>query len=173
MASRPYTKIFFSFDILMFSCFTFFRKLFLYLEGRVGPDVVVLAIGDGGELGLLAPLLLLNRDAPVKVCPVLEEVAVSLQLPYFIEKRVPSSRQHEVEIQIGFPSLGTWILDLGDHLVKSGVWAEVGEIEDDAAVLEVPAGADVLQGQGHVQLRQGQCLDMIDKRLFELFLRSY
>ena len=85
-----------------------------------------------------------------------------LTLPDFIEKGVPPPRQHEVEIEVGFPPLGTGVLDLLDHLVEGRVGAEVGEGEDESAVLEVSAGTDVLEGQGHVQLCQGQRLDMID-----------
>ena len=62
------------------------------------------------------------------------------------------------------------ILDLAYHHLEGRNGPEVVEHELDAAVLEVVAGADVLGGQVHVQLGQGQGLDMADQRLLELLL---
>ena len=46
----------------------------------------VLPGGDGGDLLLGPPLLLLHRDRAVVVRPVLEDLAVSFQLPDVVQK---------------------------------------------------------------------------------------
>ena len=100
----------------------------------------------------------------IAVCPL------PLQLHDFEEERISPSRQHEVKIEVHLSSFHVRILDLVYHQLEGRVGPEVVEHELDAPVLEVVAGADVLGGQGHVQLGQGQGLDMADQRLLELLL---
>ena len=150
-----------------------FAELLLHLSPCVGPEAVVLPAGDGGQLHLGPPLVLLDRDRAVEISPVLEDMILLLQLPDLVEQRVSPPGQHEVKVQVDLPSLHVRILDFIDHQVEGGVGTEVGDREHDAAVLHVVAGADVFQWQLHIQLRQGESLNMADKRFFQLFLWNY
>ena len=87
-------------------------------------------------------------------------------------RRLSSSSQHEVEIEIGTSSFHRWILDGIDHLVEGRVGAEVRDDELDRAVLHVVTAVDVLHWQGDVQLGEGERLDVGDEGLLQLLLRD-
>ena len=137
----------------MFTIRLVFSTKFLFHLGRsVRPDGEVLLVCDGGELLLRPALVLLDGDDTGEVRPVLEDRALPLHLPDLEEERISPSRQHEVKVEVHLSSFHVWVLDLVDHHLKGRVGPEVVEHELDAPVLEVVAGADVLGGQGHVQL---------------------
>ena len=149
-----------------------FGKLLLYFPDCVGPDVVVLLIGDAGQLLLGPAFLHLDGDGPVEVAPVLEDGVLPLQLPDLVQESVPSPGQHEIYIEVDLPSFRAGVLDLGDDLVVGGVGPEVAEGDHDGAVLEVVTAPDVFLGQRHVQLGEDERLDVVDEGLLQLLLGS-